>query len=100
MCGESRTHGVEQGKNWRHKVKGLPIAIINVVYYDDFEEFVSINQNPKIYMVETKAKNLYTNMKYEKNSFFMFGKESTGIPEEILVKYKDTAVRIDRKSVV
>ena len=45
-------------------------------------------------MATTKAKKIYTDVTYSENDFIMFGKESAGIPEEILLKYKDTSVRI------
>ena len=45
-------------------------------------------------MATTKAKKIYTDAKYDENDYIMFGKESAGIPEEILLDYKDTAVRI------
>lgn len=62
--------------------------------YEDFNDFVSKNPNARIYMATTKAKKAYTEVIYEDNDFIMFGKESAGIPEEILIKYEDTSVRI------
>lgn len=62
--------------------------------YEDFEEFVEKNPGARIYMATTKARKAYTEVEYEGNDFIMFGKESAGIPEEILVKYEDTSVRI------
>ena len=62
--------------------------------YENFEEFVERNPGAKIYMATTKARKAYTEVEYKGNDFIMFGKESAGIPEEILVKYEDTSVRI------
>ena len=62
--------------------------------YEDFEDFISKNPDARVYMATTKAKKAYTQMEYRENDFIMFGKESAGIPEEILVKYEDTSVRI------
>lgn len=62
--------------------------------YEDFEEFVEKNPGARIYMATTKARKAYTEVEYKENDFIMFGKESAGIPEEILVKYEDTSVRI------
>ena len=62
--------------------------------YEDFDEFVERNPGAKIYMATTKAKKAYTEVEYTENDFIMFGKESAGIPEEILVKYEETSVRI------
>ena len=62
--------------------------------YEDFEEFVEKNPGARIYMATTKARKAYTEVDYKGNDFIMFGKESAGIPEEILVKYEETSVRI------
>ena len=62
--------------------------------YENFEEFVERNPGAKIYMATTKAKKAYTEVEYTENDFIMFGKESAGIPEEIMVKYEETSVRI------
>lgn len=62
--------------------------------YEDFVEFVEKNPGARIYMATTKARKAYTEVEYKGNDFIMFGKESAGIPEEILVKYEDTSVRI------
>jgi hypothetical protein len=62
--------------------------------YEDFEEFVEKNPGARIYMATTKARKAYTEVEYKGNDFIVFGKESAGIPEEILVKYEDTSVRI------
>ena len=62
--------------------------------YEDFEEFVEKNPGARIYMATTKARKAYTEVEYKGNDFIIFGKESAGIPEEILVKYEDTSVRI------
>ena len=67
---------------------------LELYVYEDFNDFVSKNPNARIYMATTKAKKVYTEVIYEENDFIMFGKESAGIPEEILIKYEDTSVRI------
>ena len=67
---------------------------LDVTTYLDYEDFLQKNPGAKIYMATTKEKKLYTEAQYEEDCFIMFGKESAGIPEEILVKHPDTAVRI------
>ena len=67
---------------------------LDVRVYDDFNDFLIKNSNPKIYMATTKAHKNYTDVAYEKDAYIMFGKESAGIPEEILVDYEDTCIRI------
>ena len=67
---------------------------LDIRYYENFEDFKEKNPNAKIWMATTKAKKIYTDAKYDENDYIMFGKESAGIPEEILLDYKETAVRI------
>lgn len=67
---------------------------LDVTVYDDYEDFLNRNPNAKIYMATTKGPNVYTEVNYEPDCYIMFGKESAGIPEEILVRNQDTAVRI------
>lgn len=67
---------------------------LDVRTYIDFEDFMEKNPNAKIYMATTKAPNVYSEVKYEPDCYIMFGKESAGIPEEILVKHKEDSVRI------
>ena len=62
--------------------------------YESYNDFLIKNNYPKMYMATTKAHNRYTDVNYEDGSYIMFGKESAGIPEEILVDNEDMCVRI------
>ena len=67
---------------------------LDLAVYENFEEFLEKNPKAKIYMATTKAENVYTEVEYGPDDYIMFGKESAGIPEEILLKYPETSVRI------
>lgn len=67
---------------------------LDVTVYSNFEDFLEKNPGAKIYMATTKAQHVYTDVQYESDCYLMFGPESRGIPEEILVKYPETCVRI------
>lgn len=67
---------------------------LDVTTYVNYEDFLERNPGAKIYMATTKSKQTYTEVSYEPDCYIMFGKESAGIPEEILVKHPDTCVRI------
>ena len=67
---------------------------LDVTTYLDYEDFLEKNPGAKIYMASTKAPNVYSDVQYEPDCYLMFGKESAGIPEEILRRHKDTAIRI------
>ena len=67
---------------------------LDVTTYVNWEDFCAKNPDVKIYMATTKAKHVYTEVSYESDCYIMFGKESAGIPEEILKEHPDTCVRI------
>ncbi len=67
---------------------------LDLTVYDDYEDFVERNRGAKIYYATTKAHKVYTEVEYDKACFIMFGKESAGIPEEILLEHEDCCVRI------
>lgn len=67
---------------------------LDVTVYDDFNDFLKRNPGAKLYMATTKAKHVYTHVKFEEDCYIMFGKESAGIPESILQRYPDTSIRI------
>lgn len=67
---------------------------LDVTCYLDYQDFLDKNPGAKIYMATTKARKIYTEVQYEPDCYIMFGKESAGIPEEILKEHPDTAVRI------
>ena len=71
---------------------------LDVREYKNFEEFLEKNENPKIYMATTKSKQKYSDVRYDENAYIMFGKESAGIPEEILLQNKENSVRIPMMS--
>lgn len=67
---------------------------LDVATYIDYEDFLSRNPDAKLYMATTKAEKIYTEVNYGPDAYIMFGKESAGIPEEILVQHKEECIRI------
>lgn len=67
---------------------------LDVATYIDYGDFTRQNPGARIYMATTKAEKAYTEVCYEPDCYIMFGKESAGIPEEILVKHRGDCVRI------
>ena len=67
---------------------------LDVTVYIDYKDFLEKNPGAKIYMATTKAEKVYTEVSYEPDCYIMFGKESAGIPEEILVENRENCVRI------
>lgn len=67
---------------------------LDVTTYIDYQDFLDRNLGAKIYMATTKARKIYTEVSYEDDCYIMFGKESAGIPEEILVQNQENCIRI------
>ena len=67
---------------------------LDLVVYDDYDEFVKKNAGAKIYYATTKGHHVYSDVSYEPDCFIMFGKESAGIPEEILAEHEESCIRI------
>ena len=67
---------------------------VDVRRYADYSDFLEKEKPKRIFMATTKAHQLYTDVRYEPDDYIMFGKESAGIPEEILVENESTCIRI------
>lgn len=67
---------------------------LDVRVYDNYEDFLKKNPGAVVYMATTKGQHVYSEVSYEPDCYIMFGKESAGIPEEILVEHPDRAIRI------
>ena len=69
---------------------------VNITYYDSLEEFFSKNQG-EFYYIETFGEKAHTSFDFSdaaKNHYFMFGKETTGLPTDLLENNKDHFLRI------
>lgn len=62
--------------------------------YISYRDFKEKHPDSDVYMATTKAEKIYTEVTYDPDCFIMFGKESAGIPEEILVRNPDKCIRI------
>ena len=67
---------------------------LDITYYDGLDDFFSKHPNVSIYYFSTKAPRAYTEVEYENEVYLMFGKETKGLPESLLVKNPDRSVRI------
>lgn len=62
--------------------------------YENYEDFCDRNPGAVVHYATTKAQKVYTQEQFGNDDFIMFGKESAGIPEEILLSHPDTCIRI------
>ncbi len=70
---------------------------LELYVYEDFQDFLDKNPDARIFMATTKAHKTYADVSYGPDDFIMFGKETAGIPEEILVEYEEDCIRIPMK---
>ena len=67
---------------------------LNITYYDGLADFMARHEGATIYYFTTKAPRAYTEVTYPEEVFIMFGKESAGLPEELLFANRSHCVRI------
>lgn len=69
---------------------------LDLTVYSDLEDFYEKNPKAKehMYFATTKAYHTYKDVLYDCDEYIMFGKESAGIPEEILAENEENCIRI------
>ena len=67
---------------------------LDITYYENLEDFFTRNPDALPYYFTTKAQHTYVDVSYPSNAYIMFGKESRGLPEELLFANPDRCVRI------
>ena len=70
---------------------------LDVTRYVNYEEFIKKHGQDRIWYATTKAGRTYCDVSFSPDDFIMFGKESAGIPEEILVDNEENCIRIPMK---
>ena len=67
---------------------------LDVSRYINFADFLEKNRPERIIMATTKARRTYADISYRPDDYIMFGKESAGIPEEMLIENEELCIRI------
>lgn len=67
---------------------------LDITYYDGLDDFFAKHPSVVVYYFSTKALHTYSDIDYPDEAWIMFGKETRGLPEELLYKNPDTCVRI------
>ena len=73
---------------------------LDITFYDSTEDFFKQNKNGKFYYFTTKGEIAHSDMKYENNAYLVFGKETKGLPEELLKDNHDTCVRLPMRGII
>ena len=72
---------------------------VDISYYDSLDEFFEKNSGGKFYYCSTKAKKRYSDIKFEDGCFLLFGKETKGLPPQLVNDNPETALRIPMNGV-
>ena len=67
--------------------------LLDITYYDSLQEFFEKNNGP-FYYFSTKAKHIHSDVFYPDGAYLVFGKETRGLPEELIHNNPDTGVRL------
>lgn len=73
---------------------------VDIRYYDSFDELKNQYKDADFFYSTTKALNAYTDVSYSDNCFLVFGKETAGLPEELLKENKERCIRIPMKECI
>lgn len=68
--------------------------LLDITYYSNLEDFFEKNKDGNFYFFSTKAQNRYSDISYPDKSYLFFGKETAGLPEELLKANPERCVRI------
>ncbi len=68
--------------------------LLDITYYENLDDFFEKNKDGNFYYFSTKATNIYSGVEYPDNCYLVFGKETAGLPEELLHDNPDKCVRL------
>lgn len=71
---------------------------VDLVVHNSYEDFVNYLDHRRIFYATTKASHRYDEIKYRDGDFIMFGKESKGIPDEIIMDHPNQCIKIPMNS--
>jgi tRNA (cytidine/uridine-2'-O-)-methyltransferase len=73
---------------------------LDITYYESLDEFLEINKDANLFYFTTKAQKAHSDISYPENAFLLFGKETKGLPEELLIKNPERCVRIPMRDTI
>lgn len=68
--------------------------LVKVSYYDSFDELKAQYPNGRFFFFTTKGRKRHSDVAFQDGDFLVFGKETKGLPEELLLKHKGECLRI------
>ena len=67
---------------------------LDIVTYENLDDFIEKNKGKNMYPITTKAKRIYSDVKYEDEVYLVFGPESRGLPEKFILDNFENSLRI------
>jgi len=67
---------------------------VDITYYDNLQDFLEKHEEDELFFLSTKSKQNHTEIKYPEDAYLLFGKESKGLPEWLLLQNMNRCVRI------
>ena len=68
--------------------------LLDITYYDGLDDFFEKNKDGNFYYFSTKSTKIYSEIEYPDNTYLVFGKETAGLPEDLLVQNQENCVRL------
>ncbi len=68
--------------------------LLDITYYESLDDFFEKNKDGKFFYFSTKAQNVYSEVEYPDKSYLVFGKETAGLPEDLLHDNPEKCVRL------
>lgn len=68
--------------------------LLDITYYENLDDFFEKNKDGNFFYFSTKATKIYSEIEYPDNSYLVFGKETAGLPEELLFENQEKCVRL------
>lgn len=67
---------------------------LEVYYYDSYLDFIEKHGDAKAYYFSARGKRAHTDIRYEGEVFLVFGRESVGLPKELIEENRESSIRI------
>ncbi len=68
--------------------------LVEIFYYDSFDELQAQNPNARFFYFTTKAQHRHSDVQFKDGDFLVFGRETKGLPEELLLQHENECLRI------
>ena len=68
--------------------------LLDITYYENLQDFFEKNKDGEFFFFSTKARKRHTDVSYPDKAYLVFGKETRGLPEWLLLENKESCVRI------